>query len=97
MKPAAGDHVIWKDERFQVVVVRPLAVALRGRDDVIVEVEIDEFQRYAEHDAGPRVSAAQLGRVAKSIAERRRGRSLPRMTGRSCRSGKRVRATASRS
>lgn len=38
-----------------------------------------------------------LGRVAKSIAERRRGRSLPRMTGRSCRSGKRVRATASRS
>src|SRR5699024_9080583 len=39
----------------------------------------------------------QLGRVANSIAERRRGRSLPRMTGRSCRSGKRVRATASRS
>lgn len=42
-------------------------------------------------DTGP------LGRVAKSIARRRRGRSLPRMTGRSCRSGKRVLATASRS
>ena len=50
-------------------------------------------------DAGSSVKRLShgLGRVAKSIAERRRGRSLPRMTGRSCRSGKRVRATASRS
>src|SRR5690606_14327036 len=38
-----------------------------------------------------------LGRVANFIAERRRGRVLPRMTERSCRSGKRVRVTASRS
>lgn len=52
------------------------------------------------HDLAARPDAqavSELGRVAKSIAERRRGRSLPRMTGRSCRSGKRVRATASRS
>lgn len=48
MRITAGEHVIWKGQRVQIVVVRASSAELRSADGEQFEVEIDELQRHAE-------------------------------------------------
>ena len=60
MKVAAGEEIRWNGETFRVLVVRPLAVELRGSDGDTIEVDLDEVQRHAEQAQGPVLPGAKL-------------------------------------